>query len=27
VIVSLKSAKADVILPQLDRWARLIRGL
>src|SRR5690349_14215495 len=27
VILSLKSAKADVILPQLDRWARLIRGL
>jgi hypothetical protein len=24
VVVSLDSAKADVILPQLDRWAKLI---
>jgi probable F420-dependent oxidoreductase len=27
VVVSLDSAKADVILPQLDRWAELIRQL
>ena len=27
VIVSLESAKADVILPELDRWAELIRKL
>ena len=27
VVVSLKSAKADVILPELDRWAELIRRL
>ncbi len=27
VIVSLESAKADVILPELDRWAGLIRKL
>jgi probable F420-dependent oxidoreductase len=27
VVVSLDSAKADVILPQLDRWAALIRQL
>ena len=27
VVVSLDSAKADVILPQLDRWAALIREL
>ena len=26
VIVSLDSAKADVILPELDRWAKLIRA-
>ena len=24
VIISLESAKADVILPELDRWAKLI---
>ena len=27
VVVSLDSAKADVILPQLDRWAKLLRGV
>jgi probable F420-dependent oxidoreductase len=27
VVVMLESAKAEVILPQLDRWARLIRAL
>ena len=27
VVVSLDSAKADVILPELDRWAALIRQL
>jgi probable F420-dependent oxidoreductase len=27
VIVSLDSAKADAILPELDRWAALIRGV
>jgi hypothetical protein len=27
VVVSLDSAKADTILPQLDRWANLIRQL
>lgn len=27
VVVSLDSAKADTILPQLDRWAALIRQL
>ena len=27
VIISLDSAKADVILPQLDRWAALLRAL
>ena len=27
VVVSLDSAKADTILPELDRWARLIRQL
>jgi len=27
VIVSLESAKADAILPELDRWADLIRRL
>lgn len=27
VIVSLESAKADVILPELDRWAEIIRRL
>ena len=27
VIVSLESAKADVILPELDRWAEIIRKL
>ena len=27
VVVSLESAPADVILPQLDRWAELIRAL
>jgi len=27
VVLSLESAKADVILPQLDRWARLIQAL
>jgi hypothetical protein len=25
VIISLDSAKADVILPQLDRWAKLLQ--
>jgi MoaA/NifB/PqqE/SkfB family radical SAM enzyme len=25
VVVSLDSAKADVILPQLDRWAKLLQ--
>ena len=27
VIVSLESAKADVILPELDRWAKLLRAV
>ena len=27
VIISLESAKADAILPELDRWAELIRKL
>ena len=27
VIVSFESAKADVILPQLDRWAGIIESL
>ena len=27
VILSLESARRDVILPQLDRWAELIRAL
>ena len=27
VVVSLDSAKADAILPELDRWASLIRQL
>jgi hypothetical protein len=27
VVVSLDSAKADKILPELDRWANLIRQL
>jgi alkanesulfonate monooxygenase SsuD/methylene tetrahydromethanopterin reductase-like flavin-dependent oxidoreductase (luciferase family) len=27
IVVSLDSAKADTILPQLDRWAALIRQL
>ena len=27
VVVSLDSAKADTILPELDRWANLIRQL
>ena len=27
VVVSLDSAKADVILPELDRWAEIIRRL
>ena len=27
VIVSLDSAKSDVILPQLDRWAKLARAV
>ena len=27
VVVSLDSAKADTILPELDRWATLIRQL
>jgi hypothetical protein len=27
VVVALDSAKADAILPQLDRWANLIRQL
>jgi probable F420-dependent oxidoreductase len=27
VVISLDSAKADVILPQLDRWAKLLRGV
>ena len=27
LVVSLKSAKADTVLPELDRWARLIDGL
>jgi len=27
VVVSLDSAKADVILPELDRWAKLLRGV
>jgi hypothetical protein len=26
-VISLDSAKADTILPQLDRWANLIRQL
>ena len=26
IIVSLESAKADKILPELDRWAKLARG-
>ena len=27
VVVSLDSAKADVILPQLDRWAKFIQKI
>jgi alkanesulfonate monooxygenase SsuD/methylene tetrahydromethanopterin reductase-like flavin-dependent oxidoreductase (luciferase family) len=27
IVISLDSAKADVILPELDRWARLIEAL
>jgi hypothetical protein len=27
VVVSLDSAKADVVLPELDRWAEIIRRL
>src|ERR1700716_529881 len=27
VVISLESAKADVILPELDRWAKLVRAV
>jgi len=27
VIISLESAKTDVILPELDRWAKLVRAV
>jgi hypothetical protein len=27
IVVSFESARADVILPELDRWAELIRRL
>jgi hypothetical protein len=27
VIISLESAKADVILPELDRWAKLAKAV